>query len=94
MDAGGHGFGNGNGRNSAYGNGNGHVNGHANSDRVAPRPDRALKRFGPMTNRYIYDTSGIADRLSGYQPPPPSVSEREAAKRRELERLEAIIYQR
>ncbi len=50
-----------------------------------------------MTNRYIYDTSGIADRLSGYQgwvPVEVAVERREREMREEAERLARITYGR
>jgi hypothetical protein len=44
-----------------------------------------------MTNRYIYDTSNIPDRLiQGY---PPSREEKRAEMRREAERLAEIVQE-
>lgn len=76
------------------------------SQRYVPPPEEKITRAdfgakraptqptGRMTERYIYDTTGIADRLSGFQGPPAAVGEREAAMRREANRLARIVSQR
>jgi hypothetical protein len=44
-----------------------------------------------MMNRYIFDTSSIGDRLSGYQCMPPTEEERAAEMQEVVERLANII---